>query len=77
MRRQVVREVEELLGRIEQCLGRNAANVEAGAAKCLLAVFADEGIHASGLEAKLCGADRGHVSGRAGADDDDVEFVAH
>ena len=35
------------------------------------------GVDAGGLQAQLRGADRGVIAGRAGADDDDVEFVAH
>src|SRR6185503_1791193 len=77
VRRQVVREVPELARGIQQRLGRDAAHVEAGAAQCLLAVLAGEGVDAGGLQAQLRGADRGHIAGRAGADDDDVEFVAH
>ena len=75
--RQVVRDVVELLGRIQQRLGRDAAHVEAGAAEGLLAVLAGPGVDAGGLQAELRGADRGVITGRAAADDDDVEFVAH
>jgi hypothetical protein len=69
---EVVGQVVELLGRIQQCLGRDAADVEAGAAECGLAVLADEGVDAGGLETELRGADRRDVAGRAGADHHDV-----
>ena len=47
----------------QQCLGRNTADVQAGAAE--EAVFFDE----CGLEAPLASADGGRVSGGATADD--------
>ena len=50
----------------EQRLGRDAADVQAGAAE--ESVFFDE----SGFQAVLAGADGGGVSGRAAADDGDV-----
>src|SRR3546814_16739353 len=56
---------------------RDATHVEAGAAQRLLAVLAGERVDAGRLQAQLCGADRGHIAGRAGADDDDIEFFAH
>ncbi len=59
----------EQLGRVEQRLGRDAADVEAGAAERLAA------LGAGGLEAKLRGADRGDVAAGAGADHQDVEIV--
>src|SRR6185312_8791961 len=55
----------------------DAAHVEAGAAERLLAVLAGERVDAGGLQAQLCGADRSHIAGRAGADDDDIVFFAH
>src|SRR3989304_365258 len=53
-------------GRAQQCLGRDAAPVEADAAE-LIAL--DDG----GLEAELRRPDRGHVSARPGADHQDVK----
>jgi hypothetical protein len=72
--REIVRDVVELLGGIEQRLRRDAAHVEAGAAQRLLAVLADPGVDAGRLQAELRGADRGVITGRAAADDDDVEL---
>ena len=74
---EAVRQVVELARGIEQRLGRDAADVEAGAAQRGLAVLADEGIDAGGLQAELRRADRRHVAGGAAADDDDVELLAH
>src|SRR5690606_28360609 len=68
-------EVVELARGIEQRLGRDATDVEAGAAERGLAVLADEGVHARGGKSELRGADRGHVAGRAGPDDDDVVLI--
>ena len=59
----------EQLGRVEQRLGRDAADVEAGAAQRLAA------LGAGGLEAQLRGADRGDIAAGAGADHQDVEIV--
>ena len=56
----------DVLGRVEERLGRDAADVDAGAAERLVHLDAD------GVEAKLGGADGGNVSARAAADDDDV-----
>ena len=55
-----------MLGRRQQRLGRNAADVDAGAAERLVHLDAD------GVEAELGGADRGDVAARSAADDDDV-----
>jgi hypothetical protein len=67
----------ELLGRLQQRLGRNAAHVEAGAAERRLAILADEIVDAGGLQAKLRRADGGDIAGRAGADDDHVVVGGH
>src|SRR5690348_3149333 len=72
-----MREVVELLGRIQHRLGRNAADIEAGAAERGLAFLADEGVHARRFQAELRRTDRGHITGRAGTDDDDVELFCH
>ena len=66
--RPVMRFLEQL-GRVEQRLGRDAADVEAGAAQRLAA------LGAGGLEAELRGTDRGDIAAGAGADHQDVEIV--
>ena len=73
----VVLQVVVMLAGVEQGLGRDAADVEAGAARRRLAVLAGELVDAGRLQAELRGADRGDVAAGAGADDDDVEFFAH
>ena len=65
--------VLEVLGRLQQRLRRDAADVGAGAARRGLAVGARPVVDAGGLEAELRGADRGDVAAGAAADDDDVE----
>ena len=60
---------------LEQRLGRDAADVEAGAAEAGLALPVLPVVDADGLEAELRGADGGDVAARAGADDGDVETV--
>ena len=59
----------KMVARGEERLARDAADVETGAAEFL--VFFDDG----GLESELGGADGGDIAARAGADDDDVEFI--
>ena len=53
----------EVLGRLEQRLGRNAPDVDAGAAERLVH------LDANGVEAELRGADRGDVTAGPAADD--------
>ena len=55
-----------VLGRVEERLGRDAADVDAGAAERLVHLDADGG------EAELRGADGGDVAARSAADDHDV-----
>ena len=55
-----------VLGRREQRLGRNAADVDARAAERLVHLDAD------GVQAELRGANRGDISAGSAADDDDV-----
>ena len=64
---------------VQQRLGRDAADVEAGAAQTRLALGVGIGVGfaARGLEAELRGADRGHVAAGPAADDEDVEFFGH
>src|SRR5690606_11758600 len=59
----------EILGGVEHRLGRDAADVEAGAAERLAA------FDARGLEPELRGANGGDVSAGAGTDDEDVVVV--
>ena len=54
------------LGGMQQRLGGNAADIEAGAAEGLLL------LDHRGLQAELRGADRAHIAAGAGADDDEV-----
>ena len=60
----------EDLGRAQQRLGRDAAPVEADAAKVLA-------LDDRGLEAELGRADRGHIAARPGAEHDDVVRFSH
>ena len=55
------------LGRVQECLAGDAADVKAGAAKVV--VFFDKG----GLEPELGGADRGNVAAGARTDDNAIE----
>ncbi len=65
------------LGRFEQRLRRNAAGVEAGAAKGIGAVVVLPFVDAGNLELVLRRADGTGITGRAGADHDDVVRVRH
>ena len=64
-RRRVLRKLI-VLGRRQQRLRRNAADVDARAAERLVHLDADGG------QAELRGANRGDISARSTADDDDV-----
>jgi hypothetical protein len=75
VRREAVRQVVELLGRIQHRLGRNAADVQAGAAERRLAVLADEGIDAGRLQTQLRRADRRDIPAGTAANDDDIEIL--
>ncbi len=57
------------VGRMQHRLGRDAADIEAGAAQRLAA------LDAAGLEPELCGTDGGNITARAGADYQDVEII--
>ena len=59
----------EIFGGVKHRLGRDAADVEAGAAERLAA------LRAGGLQPELRGADRGDIAAGAGADHQDVEIV--
>lgn len=56
---------------MQQGLGRNAANIEAGTTKC--AAF----FNAGNLKAKLCGADGANVTARTATDHDNVVVLTH
>ena len=62
----VLAEELDMLRGVQQRLGRDAADVDAGAAERLVHLDAD------GDEAELGGADRGDIAARAAADDHDV-----
>ena len=71
--------IVEVLGGLQQRLGGNAADVEAGAAEAHLAlrVVVGLGFAAGGAEAELRGADGGDVAAGAAADDEHVELFGH
>jgi hypothetical protein len=60
---------------LQQRLGGDAADVQAGPAKYRLAVLPDPVIDADGLQAQLGAADCGNITGRPGTDDDCVIAV--
>jgi hypothetical protein len=64
---------------MQQRLGRNAADVQAGAAETRLAlrVGIRIGFAAGGRETELGGADRRDVAAGTGTDDEDVELLGH
>ncbi len=68
----VVAGLVELLGDMDQRLGRDAADVQAGAAQGLA-------FHQNGGDAQLAGADGRHVTARAAADDQQlgIESLLH
>jgi len=59
----------EQFGRVEQRLGRNAADIEAGAAERLAA------FRTGGLQPQLGGADCRDITARTGTDHQDVEII--
>ena len=66
-----------LVGAVQQRLGRDAANVQAGTAERHLAFLADVLLDAGGLQAQLGSADGGNVTAGAGTNHYHVEFLAH
>ena len=54
---------------MQKCLGRDAADVETGAAE------RPAHLHAGGLKAQLGGTDGGDIAARTGADDDEIETL--
>jgi hypothetical protein len=71
--------VVEVLGGLQQRLGGDAADVEAGAAEAHLAlrVVVGLGFAAGGVEAELRRANGGDIAAGAAADDYDVELFSH
>src|SRR3990167_8231693 len=69
--------VLEMLGRLQQRLGGDAAHVRAGAAGGRTALVVLPLVDAGHVEAQLRGADGADVAAGAAADDDDVELFAH
>src|SRR5690554_3517688 len=67
----------EVLGRLKQCLGRNAAHVGAGASWCGLAVSGAPCVYSGHRHAQLGCTDGSNVSARTGADNDYVELFSH
>src|SRR5690606_11641508 len=66
-----------LPGAVQQRLGRNATDVQAGTAERDLAVLALVFLDASGFQTELRCFDGGYVATRAGTDDYHVEFLGH
>ena len=65
----------EMLGRLQQGFGRNAAHVQAGAAQSGgIAGLVHAGIDTGGFETQLRGADGGNITAGAGTDDHYVEL---
>src|SRR5690606_26808271 len=67
----------EILGRLQQGLRRNAADIRASAAGRRAALAVLPGIDAGDLESELRGADRRDIAARARADDHDIELLSH
>jgi len=63
--------------RLQERLGRNAADIGAGPAGRGFAIAGLPIVDARGLEAELCGTDRGGISTGSGTDDNDVERLGH
>ncbi|MNG12242.1 hypothetical protein D3C84_958410 [compost metagenome] len=66
-----------LPGAVQQRLGRNATDVQAGTAEGDLALFVLVLLDAGGLQTELRRFDGGHIAARAGTDDYHVEFLGH
>lgn len=65
----------EMLGRLQQGFGGNAADIQAGAAQSRgIARFVDARVDTGGFETQLGGADGGDITAGAGADDNNVEL---
>ena len=72
-----MRRMIKILGRLQQCLGGNAAHVGASAAGRGLARRRLPFIDARDLHAQLRRADGGDIAAGAGADDYYVELFTH
>src|SRR5690606_990589 len=67
----------ELVGAVQQRLGRNAAYVQAGATQGGLAFLALVLFDQSSLQTQLSSPNRSHIAARARTDYNDVEFLTH
>ena len=65
------------LGRFEQRLRRDAADVQAGAAERGVVFDIAPLVHARNLQPELRRADRGHIARGSGADHDDIKAFGH
>ncbi len=74
---EVVVGLVEMLGRLQQRLGGNAAHVGAGAARCGAALAVLPLVDAGHVKAQLRGTDGSDVAAGAAADHDHVELFAH
>ena len=75
-RKLVLRAMVKLRG-FEQCLGRDATGIEAGAAEGRAAVAVLPFVDAGDRQLVLRRANGRRIAGRPAADDDDVETVSH
>ncbi len=73
----VILQMVKMLAGIQQGLGRDATNIQAGAARCGFAILAGEIIDTRSLEAKLRRSDSGYIATRATTNYDQVKFVSH
>jgi len=69
--------VLEMLGRLQQCLGRNATDVGAGAAQCRAAGCVLPLVDTCHLHAQLGCTDGRYITAGAAADHDDIKLLAH
>ena len=73
----MVRGLLEMLGALQQRLGRNAAHVGAGASGSGAAFFVFPLVNAGHVQAQLRGANGRDIAAGACADNDDVKSVTH
>ena len=66
-----------MLGRLEQSLGRNAANVGAGATQCGATLGVFPFVDTGHIETKLGCANGGNITARTATDDDHVKLFGH
>src|SRR5690606_21677424 len=67
----------EMLGRLQQSLGRDAAHIGASAARRRFSVGSGPCVYAGNGHAQLGCADSGNVAAGACTDNDDVELFSH